>query len=124
MTLSNQEYAAIIGDDTKRIAGDIVWEDRPNAPTRQFRVEVDSEAGHPIFIKGWYNPHSGKLSYSLIHRIVGRIHGLDLGADHCNPDGNLSEKNIKITGWQADGPGGHTCRMTSPRLGTSQWGCA
>ena len=101
MTLSDQEYAAVIGDDTKRIASDIVWEGRPNAPTRHFRVEVDSEAGHPIFIKGWYNPHSGKLSYSLIHRIAGRIHGLDLGADHCNPNGEFvgeKHKNYWVPG--------------------------
>lgn len=49
-------------------------------------MDVDSASGHPIFIKGWYNAHAGKLSYALIHSRAGRIHGLDLGADHCNPD--------------------------------------
>lgn len=101
MSLSRQEYSAVIDDGTKRIIGDIAWEGHPNAPTWEFRVDVDSEADHPIFIKGWYNPHSGKLSYALIHRIVGRIHGLDLGADHCNPDGQLmgeKHKNYWVPG--------------------------
>ena len=101
MTLSNQEYAAIIADDTKHIADNIAWEGQSNAPRREFRVDVDSDASHPIFIKAWYNPDSGKLSYALIHRTMGRIHGLDLGADHCNPDGQLvgeKHKNYWVSG--------------------------
>ena len=94
MTLSKQEYEAIISDDSKRIIGNIVWEGRRNAPSWEFRVDVDSESRHPIFIKGWYNARSGKLSYALVHRIAGRIHGLDLGADHINPDGeSVGEKH-------------------------------
>ena len=94
MTLSRQEYQAIISDDTKRITVDIAWESRPNAPAQGFRVDVDSEAGYPLFINAWYNPNSGKLSYALVHRNVGRIHGLDLGADHYNPDGeSVGEKH-------------------------------
>ena len=87
MPLSADEYRAIIADDTKRIVGDIVWEGGPTALHRRFRVEVDSESGHSLFIKGWYNAASNKLSYALIHRVAGRIQGLDLGADHTNPDG-------------------------------------
>ena len=105
MTLSAQEYDTIIGDTAKRIVGDIAWGGLPNAPTRRFRAEVDSDAGYPIFIDGWYNPYSGKLSYALIHRGVGdRIHGLDLGADHCNPDGELvgeKHKNYWVPGYRA-----------------------
>ena len=101
MTISSQEYDAIVSDVTKHIDGDIEWEGRPTAAARQFRVDVASETGHPIFIKGWYNPNSGKLSYALIHRIAGRIHGLDLGADHCNPDGEFvgeKHKNYWVPG--------------------------
>ncbi len=101
MPLSRPEYEALIGDDTKSIAGDIEWEGRPNTLARQFRVDIDSESGHPIFVNGWYNPNSGKLSYALIHRTVGRIHGLDLGADHCNPDGEFvgeKHKNYWVPG--------------------------
>ena len=118
MTLSNQEYEAIINDGTKRIVGDITWEGKPNAPAREFRVDVDSQTGHPIFIKGWHNSHSGKLSYALIYRILGRIHGLDLGADHCNPDGIFVGEKHKITGWLAVGTNGPTCRTTSRNRGT------
>ena len=101
MPLSKEEYEAIVSNGTKRISGDITWEGRRNAPSREFRVDVESDADHPIFIKGWYNSHSGKLSYALIHRISGRIHGLDLGADHCNPDGELvgeKHKNYWVPG--------------------------
>jgi hypothetical protein len=101
MPLSSQEYQAIINDDTKRICGDISWEGRFDAPAREFRVDVESEANHSISIKGWYNPPSGKLSYALVHRIVGRIHGLDLGAEHSNPDGQTvgeKHKNYWVSG--------------------------
>lgn len=87
MTLRQQEYDAIIADDTKVIAKNIVWEGGPNSPAQEFRVEVDSAAGYPIFIQGRYNPSAGKLSYAIIFRGEGRIYGLDLGADHRNPNG-------------------------------------
>lgn len=45
VTLSSQEYEAIIGDGTKLIAGDIQWEGRPNAPARRFHhVIVDTQS--------------------------------------------------------------------------------
>ena len=88
MTLSQQEFESIVNDATKVILEDIRWEGQ-DTPSRQFKVEIDSEDKHPIFVKGWYNPRSGKLSYSIIYRSVGRIYGLDLGADHQNPDGEF-----------------------------------
>lgn len=101
MTLSQQEYNAIIDDDTKVIAEDIAWQPRSNSPAREFRIDIDSDEGYPIFVKGWYNPSSGKLSYAIIHRSVGRIYGLDLGAEHRNPNGELvgeKHKNYWIPG--------------------------
>lgn len=90
MPLSQEEYDAIIGDSTKVISENIVWEGSSHSPARQFRVDIDSDEGHPIFVKGWYNPRSDKLSFAIIHRTVGdRIYGLDLGAGHSNPDGSL-----------------------------------
>ena len=77
--MSQREFDAIIKDDTKVIAGNIVWEGGSNSPAREFRIDIESDEGYPIFIKGWYNPSSGKLSYAIIHRSVGRIYGLDLG---------------------------------------------
>ena len=95
MTLSQQEYEAIIGDNTKVIAEDIVWEGSLNSPTREFRIDIGSAEGYPISVKGWYNPRSGKLSYAIILQTVGRIYGLDLGADHCNPDGETVREKHK-----------------------------
>ena len=94
MTLSQQEYEAIINDMTKVIYEDITWEGAGNSSMRQFTVDIQSDDAHPIFVKGWYNPLSGKLSYSIIHRSVGRIYGLDMGADHVNPNGEpVGEKH-------------------------------
>ena len=101
MTLSQQEYNAIIDDDTKVVAEDIAWQPRSNSPAREFRIDIDSDEGYPIFVKGWYNPFSGKLSYAIIHRSVGRIYGLDLGAEHRNPNGELvgeKHKNYWVPG--------------------------
>ena len=94
MTLSQQEYEAIINDMTKVIYEDITWEGAGNSSMCQFTVDIQSDDAHPIFVKGWYNPLSGKLSYSIIHRSVGRIYGLDMGADHVNPNGEpVGEKH-------------------------------
>ena len=103
MPLSKEEYEAIISDNTKVIAGDIEWDGPLKSPTRQFRIDIDSDEGYPIFVKGWYNPRSGKLSYAIIHRSVGRIYGLDLGADHYNPDGRPvgeKHKNYWVPGYR------------------------
>ena len=86
MTLSQEEYDTIIQDPTKSIREDIRWEGHPNSGRREFRVEIESDEGYPLFLKGWYNSSSGKLSYAIIHSSAGRIYGLDLGADHQNPD--------------------------------------
>ena len=92
--MTQQEVEAILSDDTKEIPENIVWEDDDHPVAKGFRVAVNSAFGHPIFVSGWYNPLSGKLSYAIIHRVMGRIYGLDLGADHRNPDGNrVGEKH-------------------------------
>ncbi len=73
-------------DDTKRITGPIIWmEDEDHSPAREFRVEVESAGGWPLFINGRYNSAAGTLSYALILKTSGRIYGLDLGKDHHNP---------------------------------------
>lgn len=103
MPLSLQEYADIISDATKTINGNILWEGRADSRPKEFRIDVESNYGYPIFIKGWYNFSAGKLSYAIIHRAVGRIYGLDLGADHYNPDGNSvgeKHKNHWVPGYR------------------------
>jgi len=95
MVLEQEEFEAIIEDVTKRIEGDIKWsEDEDHSPASEFRVEVLSDIGYPLFLKGRYNPLTSKLSYHIIHKGVGRIYGLDLGQDHKNPDGTyVGEKH-------------------------------
>ena len=103
MTLSREEYRTILDDDTKIISVDIGWEGSANSSQREFRLDIESSEGYPIFIKGWYNSSSGKLSYSIIHRTAGRIYGLDLGADHQNPDGEFvgeKHKNYWVPGYR------------------------
>lgn len=84
--LTQGEFEAILADGSKRIEGNLDWrEDPEHSPAREFRVELHSDAGWPIFVVGRFNPYAGTLSYVLIHRGAGRIYGLDLGADHHNP---------------------------------------
>jgi hypothetical protein len=84
--ITQQEFEIILADTTKRIEGDIHWrEDADHSLAREFRVEVKSDSGWPLFLVGRYNPYAGTLSYVLIHRSAGRVYGLDLGADHHNP---------------------------------------
>lgn len=84
--LSLQEFEAIITDTTKVVKGDLDWRrDEYHSPALEFRAEVCSDPGYPLFVVGRYNPLAGTLSYALIHRNAGRIYALDLGADHHNP---------------------------------------
>lgn len=86
MTLSNTEFETILSDESKRIDGDIMWqEDEDHSPCVEFRAEVMSDAGWPLFIRGSYNPLIPALSYVMILKTAGRVYGLDLGNDHHNP---------------------------------------
>ena len=86
MSFVQEEFEAIMADETKLIDSDIAWfEDEDHSPSQEFRVEVKSGSGYPLFIKGSYNPLIPALTYSLIHRGVGRIYGLCYGKGHHNP---------------------------------------
>ena len=87
MTLSQTEYEEIMKDEGKVIEGNIAWTPSNNPEAQTFRIDIES--GSPLFVQGWYNPFAEKLSYTIIHRGVGRIYGLDLGVNHRNPDGQL-----------------------------------
>jgi hypothetical protein len=93
--MTQAEFDALIDDATKTIASDISWsDDEDHSPAVEFRVEVTSNAGYPIFVRGSYNGAISTLTYALIHRGSGRIYGLDLGKDHHNPDCNwVGEKH-------------------------------
>jgi hypothetical protein len=95
MSLTQNEFEAILADPSKRIDGDISWiEDEDHSPSVEFRVEIQSEPGYPLFLRGSYNPLAQALTFALIHRGAGRIYALDLGKDHHNPDcHNVGEKH-------------------------------
>ena len=95
MPLTQLEFAALLADATKRIDGDIDWvEDEDHSPSVEFRAEVQSDAGYPLFVRGSFNALARALSYTLIHRAVGRIYALDMGKDHHNPScTNVGEKH-------------------------------
>ena len=84
--MNQTDFEVLLDDATKRVEGDITWaEDEDHSPAVEFRVEVVSDAGYPIFVRGSYNALAGALSYTLVHRGSGRIYALDLGKDHHNP---------------------------------------
>jgi hypothetical protein len=86
MALTNAELESISSDATKTIEGDIVWqEDEDRSGSVEFRAEVKSDAGWPLFVRGGYNRLIHALSYVLILKSAGRIYALDLGKDHHNP---------------------------------------
>lgn len=95
MSFTQLEFDALLADATKRIEGDIDWaEDEDHSPSVEFRAEVRSDAGYPLFVRGSFNKLAKALSFTLIHRAVGRIYALDLGKDHHNPScQNVGEKH-------------------------------
>ena len=85
--MTQAEFEAILADTTKRITGDIAWaEDEDHSPAVEFRAEVASQPGYPLFVRGSYNAEAQTLTFAVINRAVGRICGLDLGKEHHNPD--------------------------------------
>lgn len=94
--LTNTELNTILQDETKRIAGDIHWSnDEDHSPAVEFRAEIHSDSGWPLFVRGSYNQFAETLTFALILKSVGRIYGLDIGKDHKNPDGDRIGKKHK-----------------------------
>ncbi|MGG6296191.1 DUF6978 family protein [Leptolyngbya sp. AN02str] len=88
--MTKDEFESLLEDTSKQINTDITWlENAAHSPTVEFRVQVDSTEGYPLFIKGSYNKLIDSLTYVLIHRSFGRIYGLDIGKEHRNPNGEL-----------------------------------
>ncbi|MDW8243534.1 MAG: hypothetical protein RMJ88_10015 [Thermogemmata sp.] len=87
MSLTNAEFNSILNDESKTIEGDIVWQpDEDHSPCWEFRAEVRSDSGWPLFVRGSFNPKIPALTFALILKTVGRIYALDLGKEHHNPD--------------------------------------
>jgi hypothetical protein len=77
--------------DSKSIAGEISWAaDDDHTPTVEFRADVESPSDDPLVVIGKLNRPAAKLSFSLIHKGIGRVYGLCLGSDHHNPDGTFT----------------------------------
>ena len=86
MALTDTEFATILADESKLVHGDVTWkEDEDRSPAMEFRVDIESTNGWPLFVKGRYNGAARTLTYALILKTTGRIYGLDLGKDHHNP---------------------------------------
>lgn len=95
MMFSDNEFQTIIKNTSKVINKDIDWaEDEDHSPSIEFRAEIESVVGWPLFVYGSYNRIIPALSYVLILKPVGRIYALDLGKDHHNPQCNqVGEKH-------------------------------
>ncbi len=95
MSVTQEDFDALLADDTKSILGDITWRnDVDHSPAQEFSAKVKTDAGYRLSIEGYYNPLAGKLSYAIIVRGEARLYALDLGADHRNPDGiRVGEKH-------------------------------
>ena len=86
MPLTNAEFAVILEDASKRIEGNIHWaKDEDHSSSLEFRAEVQTDVGWPLFVCGSYNQPAGTLTYALILKTQGRIYALDMGKDHHNP---------------------------------------
>lgn len=65
--LTQGEFSALLNDPSKRICGDITWQsDEDHSHCVEFRAEVLSDAGWPLFIKGTFN------LASVLHRSENR----------------------------------------------------
>jgi hypothetical protein len=89
MTLSQEEFEGILGDRSKTINGDIIWQSHPQHELLlTFKAEISSEMeSYPLSLRGIYNMLLHTLSYHIICPPYGRIYGLDLGKAHKNSDG-------------------------------------
>lgn len=86
MPISQTEFDAMMEDAQKWIEGDLRWrEDPDHSPAVEFRAEIQSAVGYPLWVNARLNRIAGTLSYTLVHRATGRVYALDLGADHHNP---------------------------------------
>ncbi len=95
MDFTEAEFAVLLADSGKTIHGDIAWsEDEDHSPAVEFRVEITSQSGYPLFVRGSFNPLAQTLTFAIIHASSRRIYALDLGKDHHNPScNNVGEKH-------------------------------
>lgn len=90
---SQRDLEGLLADRSKQVIGDLAWtDDRSHPPAQGFRADISSDHGWPIWVRGWWQPSSRKLSYTIVHIEAGRIFSWDLGSvPHANPDGTQLE---------------------------------
>lgn len=95
MEFTEADFVALLADTSKTITGNITWEeDMDHSPAVEFRAEITSQAGYPLFVRGSFNPLAKTLTFAIIHASSRRIYALDLGKDHHNPTcNNVGEKH-------------------------------
>ena len=65
-SLQEADVLAIVAGTTKVIEGDIVWQPEDNVwGAQQFRMRVTSVERNDLLLRGWFNNHAGKLTYTL-----------------------------------------------------------
>lgn len=65
MGLTNLEFQTLLEDASKHIVEDIFWqEDEDHSPSVEFRAEVRSEAGYPLFVRASFNALAKTLTYA------------------------------------------------------------
>lgn len=65
--MKQNEFEALITDKSKVITGDISWsDDEDHSPSVEFRAEVASDAGYPLFVRGSYNSLAASAMSSFI----------------------------------------------------------
>ena len=86
-TLSQEEFEAILADESKRIVGDLIWVAEPGKPGGfKFRAPVRHAGELDMFVAGFERLSTKRLSFALVYD-ERRIAGLDLGAVfHTNKD--------------------------------------
>lgn len=83
--MNQGEYEALMADTSKRIEGDVSWDEAHGHSTAvSFRESIESNSGYPLQVKGYLNRNSSKLSFVILHRSEGCIYRLDLGVEHPN----------------------------------------
>lgn len=88
MPAREDELEQILGDPSKRIAGDIAWaEDEDLSLGREFLRDVKSASGRPLLVRGAWGGPAGSLRFSLLLRGHGKLAALDVGHTHRNPGG-------------------------------------
>ena len=100
MVFTESDLEAILNDATKTIIGNIRWQpDEDHSPAVEFLVKVDSETEYQLKIRGSYNAKCDTLGFALLLTGHGRIYGLDIGTDHCNPKQRVSIGKLHKHKW-------------------------